>query len=318
MADSTSGVSQVGTGVFDNLTPGPAARSVRREPSIKPSAFRPTARSSGSSETGTRTWTKCGCRSPAARRGRSWESVANPRPPGRRTTQLAYMAILDGARERRPAVCRGRLADADPRGDRSRLTAEACTSTIRSGPPDGQWIYFVARHGTGGRDGRLARSDPSGGSPEQLTHLSTAANFRRRSTGTLLSWPARRTGPGHGCGPSTSRRKVSAGCGRPRAIHLGFRQPRRPAGRRDHRESRRRLVEGAIARRRGRGERRPAIPASCFDRAGAGSAFSVEPRSSTFRATDCGTSRMDARPKSGETPGVLTGPAARPTGATSR
>ena len=58
------------------------------------------------------------------------------------------------------------------------------------------------------------------------------------------------------------------GIRRPRAIHLGCGQPRRPARRRDRRESCRQLVEGAIARRGGRRERRAAIPASCADRVG--------------------------------------------------
>ena len=87
----------------------------------------------------------------------------------------------------------------------------------------------------------------------------------------------------------------------PRALHVGVSQSRRPARRRHRRQADRQPVARAAARSARRGSRRAAVPAADargrWRRASAGRRCSICPPAA--RATGCGGSRTDRRPKSG-------------------
>ena len=174
--------SQVGTGVFVNLT---QALGPQRTPGTIHHAFGFSADGSEFwfSETGTALGRKL--RMPIT--GGSARPFLNSRetapawsPDGK---QLAYMAIPAELESGDPLL----VADGSGANPREIIRPQPKVhlhNPVWSG--DGQWIYFVrCTDPAGAMD--VWRVRPTGGSPEQLTHLSTAANYPTPlDAGTLL------------------------------------------------------------------------------------------------------------------------------------
>ena len=139
---------------------------------------------------------------------------------------------------------------------------------------DGQWIYFArGQDPFGAMD--VWRVRPGGGSLEQLTHQSAAVNFIAPLDARTLLYVARAA---DWSGPWLwSRRRGDEGHAprvrRPRPIHLGIGQPRRPPRRRHRLESRGQPVEGTGARPGSRRSRRAALSLTCANESGAGPAL---------------------------------------------
>ena len=245
-------LSQVGTGIFRNLT--------QDMPSLPPANFN--IRVVGFSGDGSEIWFRLG-----ARRMRAMPLIGGtPRPFLGEPANAPVMVQgrhQNGVSTIRPTVIPCLSANAT--GADSRRIFVDQKGLHNHNPvwsPDGQWIYFV--HGYGGPGEMDAwRIRSSGGTPERLTtqrdgDLPGAARF----THAPLRGPCR--GPFGSLAVGARRREQDLASRklRPRAVHIRCSECRRSAHRRHRRQSQRKPLEPATARPRGRRRRRETVSAA--------------------------------------------------------
>ena len=244
-------LSQVGTGIFRNLT--------EDMPSLPPDNFN--NRSVGFSGDGSEIWFRL-----AATRMRAIPFIGGTPRPFLGEPARAPSWSKDGAR-----MTFFNQADGDPvfvanaAGVESRQIFVDQPGLHNHNPvwsTDGQWIYFV--HGQGGSGEMDAwRIRSSGGTPERLTRNATVTFLAPLDSRTLL-FVARaedRSGPWLWALDVESKisRRVSSGLGQ---VHIRCSECRRSAHCRHRRQSQRKPLDPATARPRGRRRRHRTIPAA--------------------------------------------------------
>ena len=287
-------VSQVGTGIFHNLT--------RDFPPLAPADS--SCGSSGFSADSSEIWFNPGDGKPpmlmpwtGGTPGRS-SAQAPTRPPGLRTAPIVY---VDKANRDDPIY----LADRTGADARQILGPGTLKNMNPVWSPDSQWIYFA--RGSEPQDETemdVWRLRPSGGSPERVTTQHLAINFLAPLDLTTAALRGACGGPVGALALVARCRERSVdprAVGR-RSIHVGVGQSRRPAHRRHRRQSQREPVACAAARSAWRRTATPSLT-SCRSRrawrsrrASAGSRCSICLRAGP--ATASGRSRTERRRRS--------------------